>query len=201
MELGPHENQSSHKIASGVLVVLVLVALVLSYYLYQVVMNDSTENGSIPEGQMPPVADATLPPLSDAEVQALQTPLTVGVASPTGTDLFGNPVAPPKIPDGSEGLLYTDTTFENIAVVAEAVLIGKECRVSPVVLKVKKGASVAFKNIDTVPHEVIFSRQRSFTVGAGSSISVPIDFGTVGMTYGYGCESQPSAIGLMWIAE
>ncbi len=200
MELGPHENQSSHKIASGVLVVLVLVALVLSYYLYQTVMNGSARNGSILEEQTP-VADGTLPPLSDAEIQALQTPLTVAVASPTGMDLFGNPVTPPKIPEGSEGMSYTEAAFENIAVVAETVTMGKECRVSPVVLKVKKGASVAFKNIDTVPHEVIFSQQRSFTVGVGSSISVPIDFGTVGMTYGYGCESQPSAIGLMWIAE
>ncbi len=195
MELTPTEGGSVvSNVARGVVALLVLIALALGYFLYRELSSPIIEEPPV----VPSTNPAELPAPSEAERKALETPMMPegGAAG----DLFGGPKK--SSANASDEVFFRSSgTFESIAVATDTLTIGAKCRVKPVVLKTKKGAQLTVKNIDTVQHRLQLSSTHSVLIPAGGTTTMAVNFGTVGATYQFGCESEPTAVGLLWIAE
>ena len=184
------ENTSSIKMSNTILITLLVVAIVLSYFLYQKITNTAVPSPQYTNTQNPPPAaetentsadSFTFPPLSADERGALNMP---------------------KSASAPEADFLAHVAFvQKAAVASNTLALGTDCRVSPVVLKTRKGAKIEIKNYDGIPHTIPFDEKRSFAVPAQASITIPVDFGEIGGIYGYGCEKDSSAIGMLWLAQ
>lgn len=198
MALEPQEHRSFFgKAANVVLIVLVLIALVMAYFLYQRLAGDV----------MPPV-----PPPDRIQDGTPQNPETRN--DTTGSFDF-KPLSaderaalnPPDGPDATEG--ERQAHFDLVArtaVPSEELSIGPNCAVSPAVLRTKQGGEIQLRNYDTVPHLIVFNETSSFSVPAKKSISIPVTFGAdSGATgvFGYGCDMSNGggAVGMWFVTQ
>ncbi|MDP2735599.1 MAG: hypothetical protein Q8P12_05330, partial [bacterium] len=69
----------------------------------------------------------------------------------------------------------------------------------PVVLKLTEGQSFAVKNDDEQPHTMVFNENTMHQIPAGGSIELTADFEMGPGLYGYGCDSVPRAVGLLFV--
>ncbi len=181
MELESQEKSSSTKVGTTVLALLVLVAVVLSYFLYQNVNNSdisSTQDTTAPQATQPQHT-ATGSALSADEQAVLKPPAST--ATP-------------------EARAAHFAVVQKIAVDTTTLAIGAACKVSPVVLKTKMGTQLTFKNTDSAPHTITFSAKLSFPVPANQSITVPATFGKIVGIYGYNCD-QKGLSGMVWVNQ
>lgn len=163
-----------------VLVSLILVAIILSYFLYKKVNNKGISSLGNTQTQNGTADISSLPPLTADERGALNFPKS----------------------DAPIAEIMAHIAFvKRAAIATDTIVIGPSCKASPVVVKTQKGANLVFKNNDSLPHTVSFDRTHSFPVSAQGSVTIPVDFGEVGGFYGYGCESSISAIGMVLITE
>lgn len=90
---------------------------------------------------------------------------------------------------------------------ALAVSISKEadfldianCTTSPVVLRLKEGASLKVRNKGSVAHSIAFNDKQIYPVLAGSTIEVKDAFTQGPGLYGYGCDKLVGAKGMVYI--
>lgn len=189
MESEPQRNSVFNKVSNDILVILLVTALVLGYLLYQKVhtkpqmflQDQEIENGtSEPVVQYIPVDPSGLPPLSEDE-QAVLNPPSTGATE--------------------EEFRAHALRVEKMGMASGELGIGAGCRISPIVLKTQLGKEMTFKNYDTVPHTIFFNERLSFAVPANASITVPVGFEKGAGIYGYGCDQNPRAAGMMLVAE
>jgi plastocyanin len=174
MELEPQEHSFFSTSGKVILPIFVVVALVLSYFLYQKVQYGATPYA---EPQDTPADTTNTDARSSDEQTVLKLPS--GDASP-------------------EARAAHFTAVQKIAVDTTELSIGANCKVSPVVLKTKMGTKLSFKNTDTAEHTIVFSATLSFPVPANQSITVPATFGKVAGLYGYNCD-QVGLAGMIWM--
>jgi hypothetical protein len=63
------------------------------------------------------------------------------------------------------------------------------------------GKKVTLENNDSVAHTISFNTPPNFEVPANGKIEMPVDFkGTPGI-YGYGCDNSPDAVGLIQVLQ
>jgi plastocyanin len=165
------------RVGNSILIVLVVVALILIYFLYQKLHTGSTQSPDTASTALPPDVDTTSIPLSPDEQAVLQSPSSDAPMEARAAHFM---------------------LIQKIAVESGAITIGAGCRVSPVVLKTKMGSELTFKNKDNVPHTLTFSGASPYSVPAGQSITVPATFGTVAGIYGYVCDETGLA-GFVWM--
>ena len=182
MAVGLPEGFSFRKVGTGIVAMLVLVVLVLGYVLYQTVTERAVPYPPEKKTQNSAGESFTFLPLTDDERVALDT---------SSANMFTQP-----------------TAVQKVATVAETLAIGADCRVSPVVLKVQNGASLALKNYDDVPHTITVnthtSKTRAYLVPAHGSITMTADFGKTGASYSIysmSCEKSSATIGMVMVME
>jgi plastocyanin len=164
-----------------ILVLLVLVALLISFMLYQRL-------------GVAPVETFDFQPLSENERETLDAVVT----TPPGDGVFTD-TAPVMTSDGLA--LASSPKIAQAAVSAAIVALGADCKVSPVVVKAKKGTMLQFKNYDDAPHTIMFSSEHELVVPAHDAATLTLDFGRAGEAYYFGCEADPMPIGVLWLAE
>jgi hypothetical protein len=183
MELESPQSTVLRKVGTVVLVVLVTGILILGFFLYKKVIKDNefSPSGGTPIAETP--ADTfDFPPLTDDERAALD-------ASPA--NMFAQPAA-----------------VQKVATATETLAIGADCTVSPVIPKIKKGASLVLTNYDDIPHTITVnthtSKKQSYLVSAHSSATMSVDFGGTGGSYSIysmSCEKGPATIGMLMVTE
>lgn len=179
--MGPETTQqpaSSGAPARIALVVCLALAVVAGYFVFQK-LSDGTDAPVAPANPAPG-EPFDFPALSAQEQEILNTPMV-----PTEDGLFT--LASPLV--------------AQIAASAETLAMGEGCRMHPSVVKTKKGTPLQVRNYDSVPHTVIFGATRSYEVAPGGTATIPVDFGTAGEAYAYGCEADPVAKGVVLVAE
>lgn len=90
-----------------------------------------------------------------------------------------------------------------LAVETNTITIGADCSVSPVVTKTPlvAGKKFTLRNTDSVPHTISFNNPPNYTVPAGGTAQLPVDFGGIPGIYGYGCDNSPTPVGLIQVLQ
>ena len=194
----PDNTSSFAKIGNVVLVMLVLVALVLSYFLYQRMKQTDTTTANNPAPKGTPTQTAPKP--------------TIG-GQAQGNNPSGTPTNRPLSEDERAVLNYPSPNVtpeawtkylglvQKIAVETDTLTIGKGCSVSPIVLKTKLGKKVTLKNTDGVSHSIGLSPKRFFEIPANATFDMPVDFDGKASIYAYGCDKSPTVSGMLWVVE
>lgn len=190
MELESQENSSS-KVGSVILVILVLVALALSYFLYQRVNNTGT-----PSAEYTPTQNNNSPSVTTPNNNTTGQPNTQQLSADERAVL--QYPSPDVTPEAWNAYL---TLVAKVAVETNVLTIGQNCSVSPVVLRTRS-KEVTLKNTDSVAHTIAFTSPFfSGTIPPNGSLKMPVDFkGQLGL-YGYGCDGSAQAVGLMDVVE
>lgn len=190
--MGPElqESPSSFgRVGGVVLVVLVLVAVALGYFLYQKIGRDTSKYTAS---------------------QATSTPQDLQMLSPEEREALAYPT------DVTEaGWSAYLAEVGKVSVYTDVLTIGQNCAVSPVVLKTQLGKEVTLTNTDSVPHNIGFAPRFLFQipanristdtfmvqVPANGTIAMPIAFGGKEGVYGYGCDDNPTMAGLIQVIK
>jgi len=74
------------------------------------------------------------------------------------------------------------------------------CHPQPIVAKINKNEKAVFKNSDSKDHTIIIGLKDIFKIPAKSKKEIDFSFkNEAGKLFGYGCDSSPSAAGLLFI--
>lgn len=91
--------------------------------------------------------------------------------------------------------------FEESVKKAQATdrLVIGDCKGNPEVIKLQDMALFTIANTDDEPHSLSINENISYEIPAKGMIEVKADFGKGPGLYGYGCDREPSAAGLILI--
>ncbi|MDP3778758.1 MAG: hypothetical protein Q8R30_01760 [bacterium] len=158
-----------------VLIVLVLIALVLGYFIYVqlsplgVAQKDySTESGSSPNQNL------------TADEQAVLNPPAKGSTE----DAFKQHAE--LVQRLAKDADYLDITG---------------CAANPVVFRVKDKTKIAVKNSDQGKHSLIFDSAHIYEIPPHATTQIAIDFSHGSGIYGYGCDGVPHAVGMFLVTN
>lgn len=156
------------------ILVLVLAVLIAAYVLFQ----QSMRVAETPTVDTPVEGTYEHPALSEQERSAL--------LPPDATDMTAE----------AHAVLVAE-----VAVNGNEIAIGPYCQLYPAVLSARRGDEVVVTNYNDFNQQIVFFRTgESYLVPGRSRVSFTVDFETAG-THGYGCTSNPLAVGTLLVTE
>lgn len=167
----PQTQASQGKMGNIILLVLLVVALVLGYFLYEKMKGPAVVPG-IGKG-----IEAT-----SGERAVLNYP-AAGVSEEEWKNYL---IAIAKVAVETDTITIGAGCSVKPVVLKTALVMGKTVKV---------------KNTDSVPHTLSFNNPPNFLVAANSTTEMPVDFKGVPGIYGYGCDNSPQAVGLIQVLQ
>jgi plastocyanin len=104
-----------------------------------------------------------------------------------------------------EAAVQYQAAVEKLAVESETLEVGTACTMSPLVLKLKEGNTLAVHNGDTVDHTIAFEDQNFFSVSAQQTRSIDLKtvLSRIAGTYRYRCSDIASStnVGVVYVVN
>jgi plastocyanin len=120
----------------------------------------------------------------------------------TGEDQHTVLIPPAPTP---EGALQYQAVVEKLAVESGTLEVGPACAMSPLVLKLREGNTLAVHNGDTVDHTIAFEDQNFFAVSAQQTRTIDLKtvLSRVAGTYRYRCSDIASStnVGVVYVVQ
>jgi len=157
-----------NKISIGVFIIAVLVIAYLIFFQGKTGVTPTEES---------PIAPASFEGLTLDERAALNPP------QPDATD--------------EEKQQYSQLV-QRLAQEPAYLEIGEQCRLTPLVLRVKQDEVFTVRNNDTVEHTIAFFIDR-YIVPPGGTQDIVADLGNELGIYGYGCDASLNIVGLILV--
>ncbi len=112
-------------------------------------------------------------------------------------------VPPPK--NTSEDRAAYRAVVERVAKEADTLLIGEQCVMEPLVLRLTEGALLAIKNTDATEHMIAFEDGTSFVLAPGyrKELNITDIFGKSAGIYRYSCDdlSKDENVGVLFVTR
>ncbi|MCP6719983.1 MAG: hypothetical protein KJI72_01475 [Patescibacteria group bacterium] len=108
-----------------------------------------------------------------------------------------------NVPDLNASTEEKQRHFELVVQVAKTAefLDISDCNPSPVVMKIKKGETIAVRNNDSADHSIVFNLESIHPIPAGSTKNITNVFDKGPGVYGYGCDASTGAVGMFLVTE
>lgn len=166
-------------ILSVILVVLVGVAIILGYFIYQQrLQKQPTQEPQQPLSPQPQQVDKYPSYASEEDVL----------------------VFPGEDASAEVGRRHLDLV-RRIAKEAEVLEMDSGCTMNPVVFRIQEGEEFTVKNSDSVDHELVVNPEHVYSIPAGQTQQVKADFGKGPGIYGYACAFVPHTVGIFLVTQ
>lgn len=76
-----------------------------------------------------------------------------------------------------------------------------KCEVRPVVTRLRNSKTFQVRNQDSIDHTIVVDKDHTYSISAGSTQTIPVDFGHGAGVYGFGCDDSTSAVGMLFVTE
>lgn len=141
--------------------------------------------------------EKTVPPMQT-------TPSPSAINDETGasfvlTDEEKEILTPQQVPTSDQQKRF-QLLINRLAKEAPLLQIGKNCSVSPVVLKVKDGKGFSVKNVDVVPHTLFFPTNK-YVVAAGQTQVIDAGVAKINNATGYTCDLPNKLAGFVVVFQ
>lgn len=169
-----------------VLIVLLIVAGVLGYLVYQKFVpteiktetDDRSSNTAQQNGQPLSAEASEFASMSDAELVRVM----------------------PGSGDVSEATLQAYSTQTNErAVATDRITIAEGCQIEPAIVSVPLGGTITFVNQSQVTQRLMMSQDWQVAIDAGQTREVIIDYETGQGVYGYSCDGLQALTGILLV--
>jgi len=173
-------------VLNAALVCLALIAVVLGYFVYQ---------------KYAAGVSVEVPEQEDVAMEVSESEQTVPSTNSALSDEERAILNPPPPGSPEEDFQNHFQSVQQFAVETDILTVGAGCRMTPTVAKAQLGSTLELRNDDGVSHTIVFTSTLSYLVPAHARVLLPINFNQGAGLYGYACDTNPSAAGMILVTE